>query len=244
MNRTTRYLAIAAFATILHTAGSIAPTVAEELTVSTAGGVVSETESKIFAKPFTDATGWSIKHVSAEGNRMAQIEGMVKAGKTSWDVSEISASDYPIGVDKGLLEPIDYALLDPDNKLPAAAKAEFGVVAASYSTVLVQRLDKNPDGKKMTSWTDFWDLKAFPGRGLSVTARSTISSSRFSPTGSPRRMSTRSSRPRKASTGPSPSSTRSRTASRYGGTPARSRCSCSPTARCSIRPPTTGASKL
>lgn len=163
MNRTTRYLAIAAFATILHTAGSIAPTVAEELTVSTAGGVVSETESKIFAKPFTDATGWSIKHVSAEGNRMAQIEGMVKAGKTSWDVSEISASDYPIGVDKGLLEPIDYALLDPDNKLPAAAKAEFGVVAASYSTVLVQRLDKNPDGKKMTSWTDFWDLKAFPG---------------------------------------------------------------------------------
>jgi putative spermidine/putrescine transport system substrate-binding protein len=136
---------------------------AEELTVSTAGGVVSETESKVFGPAFEKATGWTIKYVSAENTRMAEIEAMLRANSTTWDVSEISASDYPIGVARNLLEPIDYSLIDPDKKLPDLARGEFGVVVASYSTVLVQRLDKNPQGKKMTSWADFWDTEAFPG---------------------------------------------------------------------------------
>ena len=160
----TAALGMAAYAT---------PAFSEELTVSTAGGVVSETEAKIFAKPFTEQTGNTVRFVSAEGTRMAEIEAMSQAGKTSWDVSEISASDYPIGEAKGLLEPIDYALIDPDNKLPPMARGKFGVVVASYSTVLVQRLDKNPDGKKMSSWADFWDLQAFRGRDRWATGRST-----------------------------------------------------------------------
>lgn len=163
MQNNRRIQKVALLAIAMTIVGFHSPAASEELTVATAGGAVSETEARIFAKPFTEETGWTVKHVSAEGNRMAQIEAMVRAGKTSWDVSEISASDYPIGLDKGLLEPIEYSLIDPDNKLPAAARGEFGVVAASYSTVLVQRLDKNPDGKKMTSWADFWDIESFPG---------------------------------------------------------------------------------
>lgn len=141
------------------------PVSAQEKTivVSGSGGVVAEANSEIFIPAFTEATGWSVQQVSAEGRRVAQIEAMVRAGQTTWDISEISASDYPIAVGKGLLEPIDYSIVDPDGELPEAAKKEFGVVAASYSTVLVQRLDKNPDGKKMESWADFWDVETFPG---------------------------------------------------------------------------------
>ncbi|SLN75685.1 ABC transporter substrate-binding protein [Oceanibacterium hippocampi] len=137
--------------------------VADEIAVSGSGGVVAEVNEKYFFPAFTEDTGWTIKQVGAEAKRMAEIEAMVRAGNTVWDVSEISASDYPLAVKKGLLEPIDYALVDPDNKLPEMARKEFGVVAASYSTVLVQRLDKNPDGKKMESWADFWDVETFPG---------------------------------------------------------------------------------
>lgn len=133
------------------------------LIISGSGGVVAEANAEIFIPVFEKETGWTAKQVSAEGKRIAEIEAMVKAGKTVWDVSEISASDYPIAVGKGLLEPIDYSIVDPDNKLPDAARKEFGVVAASYSTVLVQRLDKNPEGKKMQSWADFWDVETFPG---------------------------------------------------------------------------------
>ncbi|MEO1194316.1 MAG: extracellular solute-binding protein [Pseudomonadota bacterium] len=133
------------------------------LTISGSGGVVAEVNGKIFVPAFDAEGDWTARQVTAEANRMAELEAMVKAGRTVWDVSEISASDYPIAVAKGLLEPIDYALIDPKNELPAVARSEYGVVAASYSTVLVQRLDENPDGKKMQSWADFWDVETFPG---------------------------------------------------------------------------------
>ncbi|GAB5470861.1 MAG: ABC transporter substrate-binding protein [Rhodospirillales bacterium] len=141
------------------------PTAADDkvLTISGSGGVVAEVNGKIFVPAFEAESGWDARQVTAEANRMAELEAMVKAGRTVWDVSEISASDYPIAVAKGLLEPIDYALIDPKDELPAVARGEFGVVAASYSTVLVQRLDQNPEGRQMESWADFWDVETFPG---------------------------------------------------------------------------------
>lgn len=136
---------------------------AQELVVSGSGGVVGEANQRIFKPAFEEETGMTMRNVSAEASRMAELEAMVKAGEPIWDVSEISASDYPIAVSKGLLEPIDYEMLDPDGTLPAVARKEFGVVAASYSTVLVQRLDQTPDGRKIESWADFWDVETFPG---------------------------------------------------------------------------------
>jgi putative spermidine/putrescine transport system substrate-binding protein len=136
---------------------------AQELVVSGSGGVVGEANQKIFKPAFEEETGMTMRNVSAEASRMAELEAMVQAGEPIWDVSEISASDYPIAVSKGLLEPVNYEMLDPDGTLPEIARKEFGVVAASYSTVLVQRLDKTPEGRKIESWADFWDVETFPG---------------------------------------------------------------------------------
>lgn len=133
------------------------------LTISGSGGVVAEVNAKIFVPAYEKESGWKARQVSAEGSRMAELEAMVKAGRVTWDVSEISASNYPIGVQKNLLEPIDYSLVDPKGELPAVARGEFGVGAASYSTVLVQNLGHNPEGRKMQSWADFWDVETFPG---------------------------------------------------------------------------------
>jgi putative spermidine/putrescine transport system substrate-binding protein len=134
-----------------------------EIVVSGSGGVVAEANAKYFFPTFEKETGWTVRQVDAEASRMAQIEAMVRSGNALWDVSEISASDYPIAIEKNLLEPVDYKLIDPENKLPEAARKKFGVVAASYSTVLVQRTDKLPEGKKIKSWADFWDVTTFPG---------------------------------------------------------------------------------
>ncbi|MCF3596255.1 ABC transporter substrate-binding protein [Rhodobacteraceae bacterium LMO-12] len=131
--------------------------------MSGSGGVVGDAVKEIFMPIFEKESGIKMSHVAAEATRMAEIEAMVRAGDPIWDVSEISASDYPIAVSKGLLEEIDYSKLDPDNTLPEIARGQYGVVAASYSTVLVQRTDKTPEGTKMTSWADFWDTEKFPG---------------------------------------------------------------------------------
>lgn len=141
------------------------PAAAEDkvLTIAGSGGVVKEITEKVFIPAFEEATGWTTKFVAAESNIMLEVRTMLASGNMLYDVMEVSASNYPIGVKDGLLAPIDYALLDPDNQLPDKAKKEFGVVAAAYSTVLVQRLDKTPEGKKMQSWADFWDVETFPG---------------------------------------------------------------------------------
>lgn len=134
-----------------------------ELVLSTSGGVVAEATTKIFVPLYEKETGIKVKQVASETTRMAEIEAMVRAGKPIWDVSEISNSNYPIGVKKGLLEEINYDLVDPERKLPEVARAKYGVVTASYSTVLMVNTSKFPAGKSIASWADFWDTKTFPG---------------------------------------------------------------------------------
>lgn len=134
-----------------------------EMVLSTSGGAVAESTAKIFVPAFEKETGVKVRQVAAEATRMAEIEAMVRAGKPIWDVSEISNSDYPIGVRKNLLEEVNYDLVDPERKLPEVARAKYGVVTASYSTVLLVNTAKFPEGKTMKSWADFWDTETFPG---------------------------------------------------------------------------------
>ncbi|KAA0912345.1 ABC transporter substrate-binding protein [Aquicoccus porphyridii] len=133
------------------------------LTIAGSGGVVKEITEKVFLPAYEEATGWKTNFVAAESNIMLEVRTMLASGKMLYDAMEVSASNYPIGVKDGLLAKIDYDLLDPNGELPEKAKKEFGVVAAAYSTVLVQRLDKNPEGRKIESWADFWDVETFPG---------------------------------------------------------------------------------
>lgn len=135
----------------------------KSFTYSGSGGVVSDVERSVYLQPFGGATGMKVDYVSTEAQRMAQLEAMVRAGRTSWDVMEISATDYPLGVKKGLFEAIDYSKADPTNVLPPMARLSHGVGAAAFSTVMVVRRDKQPTGKSMASWADFWDVKTFPG---------------------------------------------------------------------------------
>lgn len=145
------------------------------LVISGSGGAVAEVNNTIYYQPFTAATGIRIEHVGTEQQRMAQLEAMVRVGRTTWDVMEISASNYPIGAKKGLFEVLDYSKIDPKNVLPAVAKLPYGVATAAYSVVLVVRRDKLPAGKSITSWADFWDVKTFPGpRALSATPQDNL----------------------------------------------------------------------
>ena len=140
-----------------------------ELVVSGSGGVVATAGEQIYLDPLADEHDIRITRVSSEAQRMSQLEAMVRAGNTLWDTVELSASNYPIGVKKNLLEPIDYSVVDPLNQLPDIARAKYGVAVSAYSRVLVVRTDKLPEGRMMTSWDDFWDVENFPGpRSLSA----------------------------------------------------------------------------
>lgn len=154
---------VAVAALVVAGSASLAFAADKEITFSGSGGVVGKVSKEVWFGPFEKDTGIKINHVAAEAKRMPQLEAMVKSGNVLWDAMEISASDYPLGVKKDLFEAIDYSVVDPENKLPTDTREKFGVAYAAYSQVLIVRTDKLPEGKKMESWADFWDVKTFPG---------------------------------------------------------------------------------
>lgn len=133
------------------------------LNVVWSGGTAGEAERKVFVPEFEKKTGAKVEMKASELALLAQLESMVKVGDTHWDVAELAGGKLEIAAEKGLLEPLDYSLIDPENKLPDMARSKYGVVWGTYSTVLVQNTSKNPKGAVMKSWKDFWDVKAFPG---------------------------------------------------------------------------------
>jgi putative spermidine/putrescine transport system substrate-binding protein len=170
-----RKLLSAAGLTWLATTSQLIHAQQRKIVVSGSGGVVADANKSIYYEPYAKTTGIAVEHVASEQQRMAQLEAMVRAGRTTWDAMEISASDYPLGLKKGLFEKIDYAKVDPKNMLPAMARQPYGVAVAAYSELLVVRKDKMPTGKVINSWADFWDVKTFPGpRSLSARPQSNL----------------------------------------------------------------------
>ncbi|HLR12335.1 MAG TPA: ABC transporter substrate-binding protein [Burkholderiaceae bacterium] len=153
----------ATIATLALAAGTALPVQAKTLNMAWSGGTAAEAEQNTFIAAFEEATGAKVELKASELALLAQLESMVKIGKTTWDLVELSGGKLPLAVEKDLLEPLDYSVIDPDNQLPEMARHEYGIVWGTYSTVLVQNTAKNPEGKKMASWEDFWDVNTFPG---------------------------------------------------------------------------------
>lgn len=133
-----------------------------EITYAGSGGGLAQVMDMLFDKPFEKATGIRIKAL-ATTDRVSAMRAMMQAGNPIWDVAELTPIEYATASLEGWLEPIDWSVADPDDLLPADAKLKDGGVAATFSTVIAQRTDKLPQGKKMTSWADFWDVQTFPG---------------------------------------------------------------------------------
>lgn len=130
--------------------------------VSGSGGTLTDIQKAIFQDPFTAKSGIKIENL-ATTNRVSALKAMKMTGKAQWDVTELSGPEFQQAINGGYLQPIDWAVVDPKSTLPEIARHKFGVASGSYSTIIGVRTDKLPAGKKMTSWKDFWDVKAFPG---------------------------------------------------------------------------------
>lgn len=135
---------------------------AEDVTivVNGSGGSLAEAIKKLFEDPFTEATGIKVRATAPVS--LPKLKAMVESGNVEWDLTELNGDDVARASEAGWLEPLDYSIIDPDNKLPEMAKSRDAMVRASYSTVLGYRTDRF-DGKTPKTWADFWDVKTFPG---------------------------------------------------------------------------------
>ena len=126
------------------------------------GGAWATLLKKACTDPFVKQTGIEVTQAST-GDSLAQIRVQQTTGNVLWDISPTEGAALPISERSKWLLPIDWKIVDPDNKLPALARHPYAIGAIAYSTTLGYRTDKVPAGRAMSSWKDFWDVKAFPG---------------------------------------------------------------------------------
>ncbi len=136
---------------------------AGELVIANWGGDAVRHFGTAFGQVVEQKTGRKLT-VDGGGPSMGRIRTMVQARNTVWDVCDSGAGDSLELGRLGMLEPIDYDIVDRNKMLPefayphGCANYMFGVVLA-YDR---RRYGDNPP----TRLADFWDLQKFPGRRL------------------------------------------------------------------------------
>jgi putative spermidine/putrescine transport system substrate-binding protein len=128
------------------------------------GGALSTLEKAVFMDPAEKEFGVQITNTSP--TNYAKLKAMVEAKAPEWDMVDVGGRFVFQGREQGLLEPIDYKIVDA-SKLAKEWHAPYGVFTSTGATVIAWNTKAFPEGKGPSSWKDFWNVKDFRGpRGL------------------------------------------------------------------------------
>lgn len=130
-----------------------------ELVIVNWGGPAVDAYQNAWGLPFTEASGIEVV-VDGTGPSSSKIRAMVEAGAVTWDVCDTGAGTTLVLEKAGVLQPIDYSVVDKERVVQDYAY-DYGVANYLFSYVLAYnktRFETPPN-----SWADFWDLEAFPG---------------------------------------------------------------------------------
>lgn len=130
-----------------------------QLVVNSSGGIVNEALRNAYLKTFEERYG--IPVVDTSPVDFAKLQAMVQSGNVEWNITEIAGTDAFRAVELGLLERIDFSVVDVKDYPPEVVH-EYLLPAASFTTLMAYRKDAFPGGPPQT-WADFWDVTRFPG---------------------------------------------------------------------------------
>lgn len=130
-----------------------------ELVLANWGGDAVRAMEEAFGKPFEADTGVKVS-VDSSGPSLARIRAMVESGRTVWDVCDSGAGTSFILGRAGLLERMDYTIIDR-RSIPEAFALEWCTGTSAYSTVIAW--DSARLGERPRNWAEFWNFARFPG---------------------------------------------------------------------------------
>ncbi|TPW28295.1 ABC transporter substrate-binding protein [Martelella alba] len=139
-----------------------------ELTVASWGGSFQDAESKALFEPAAKAMGIDLTQETYSG--MSDVRLQVQTGQVTFDLVASGTGSAARAGAEGLLEPIDYNVVDVSHFLKGTY-SDYCVGSDVFSTTYAWNTDTyGEDGPD--SWADFWDTEKFPGsrayRGNSV----------------------------------------------------------------------------
>ena len=135
------------------------------LVVQTWGGQIDLAGRKAFYEPFTEMTGIEIKTVEAGTSIGGKLAAFARSGNIEWDVVTADYEGYfTKWYNKGLLEEIDYNIVNNTQDLMEGSAKPFGVAFYLEGICMVFNNKVFPEGKPQpSSYKDFFDVKKFPG---------------------------------------------------------------------------------
>ncbi|TXH37907.1 MAG: ABC transporter substrate-binding protein [Rhodospirillaceae bacterium] len=149
--------AAAAAPFILRAGRAIAAT---ELVLVNWGGDAIPNFDNAFAKPFEKETGMKVT-IDGTGPTDGKIKAMVESKNVTWNVCDADGFTSENLGSKGLLEEIDYSIVDRNKVRPGHA-FQYGCCSYIYSYVITYNSSKLKQAP--TTLADFWDLEKFPGK--------------------------------------------------------------------------------
>lgn len=130
-----------------------------ELVVAATGGTFNEVLMEACIGPFEEETGIDVT-LASQDSTMGPVKAQVEAGNVEWDVVYLAGIDSALAVEDGLLEPIDYDVIDADN-LREGSALEYRLASMYSASVPVWNSDmiEDVDGTEA-----LFDLEKYPGQ--------------------------------------------------------------------------------
>ena len=137
------------------------PSAAETVSITTAGGDYATGLKEAMWAPAAAELGLEIRD-ETQSDGLGALKMQVTSGAVTTDVVHLGSSEGAQAGAQGLLEPLDYTIIDK-SALPAGAESEFCYPFDSYGTVMAWNTATYGENAPQ-SWADFWDVEKFPGR--------------------------------------------------------------------------------
>lgn len=142
----------------------------QQLVIAQGGGALGDAYRKAYFDPFSQLTG--VKIVEADSDA-AKLKAMVESGNLEWDLAQLDAGDAASVGKQNLLEPLDYSVIPKEQLITDTAQEHY--VIADVAGLTVAWNTGSVTGAPPSSWSDFFDVNAFPGRrGMLKTAGQTL----------------------------------------------------------------------
>jgi putative spermidine/putrescine transport system substrate-binding protein len=159
-----RFLSMCAILGLSATAARLTPAAAgaTEIVMVNWGGDAVGAMQTAFVDPYARRHPDAKVVIDGVGPTSGKVRAMVGSGHVTWDVMDRNLhASIELGRE-GLLEKIDYTVVDRAKVRPEHA-GEWGVGNYLYAQTLTYN-SKAWGGRVPSSWADLWNLKDFPGK--------------------------------------------------------------------------------
>ncbi|MEX6504610.1 ABC transporter substrate-binding protein [Pseudomonas zhanjiangensis] len=152
--------AVAALAAGILAISGNAAIAASNLSFVSWGGTTQDAQKQAWAEPFSSSSG--IRVVQDGPTDYGKLKAMVESGNVQWDVVDVEADFALRAASEGLLEPLDFSVIQRD-KLDPRFVSDHGVGSFYFSFVLGFNQGKLGSHAPQ-DWTALFDTAGYPGK--------------------------------------------------------------------------------